>query len=176
MNDQNANLKNSNNNVITQTIKYSSILDHLVFSCEFLERVINIIYKNLDTVEPSGNSNVEKFHRNMKKKNKLNRLSSNTYDNIMKPNAEEYFKIKDFLTNSNNKDLKKKYLSIKNSLYPGIIESVNQGKSMDDILNRLNSNFSTYFNDSDQDSDDSYQNCSGFFYYMYFICDVGKNE
>lgn len=176
MDNMQASITNSDGSSISQTNHYYGILDNLVFNLELLERVINTIHDNIDIDEDIDKPNVNKFHRNMIKKNKINRLSTHTYENIILPNSEEFFQIKDFLTNTNNKEIKRKYLSIKNSLYSGIIEAVNQGKSMDDILNVLNSRFSSYFNKLDTYSDESFINCSGFFYYMYFICDLGKNE
>jgi len=78
--------------------------------------------------------------------------------------------------NRENKDLKKKYLAIKKSLYSGVIAAIDSGNSMDDVLASLSSKYSNFSLENCNNNENIYQNCIDFFYYMYFICDLGKNE
>ncbi len=165
------------NDKVSEIFNNSTFLINISVNFELLERIINSIYTKLNNdVNQSKKSEEKEFDRDMDLKNKINKLSLATYKNIILENIDEYTKIREFLSNPENISIKRKYLAIKRMLYPSIISAIDTGKTMDEILGQLNSKFSDHFNDKffNEKNDKSFINCSGFFYYMYYICDLGK--
>lgn len=174
MNDQKITLNGNNNTVNQNTIlSQKNHLHDLNINFDLLERIINTIFNNLSNCVNKEDIDRD-FTRDIDKKNEINKLSDDTYEQCISENIEDFSRIRSFLSDPLNIDTKKKYLAIKNTLYPTVISAIDNGQTMDNVLSELNHKFSKYFVNKATANDDSFINCSGFFYFMYYICDLGK--
>ncbi len=110
--------------------------------------------------------------RDIVKKNELNKLSKDYFDNVLKKNMQYFKQIEDFLSDPKNEELLNKYNNTIDDLNEEITIHRDEYDKFEMILNHLYKMVLDKF--SELNSNRALVRV--FLHYMYYNCDIGKNE
>ena len=158
---------------IVKTLGLNKLLMPIEFYEEDIQEIITtfaettIIKKDLRKI-------LDDFKRiPIEEKNKLNQLGEDYFNNVLKSSFSDFDKIKAFLQDPRNDDLKKKYTNTISDLQEEIILNREEYSSFENILNHL---FKLILDVSNDKLRNNRKLIRIFLHYMYFNCDIGIKE
>lgn len=154
---------------IAKTLNLNRLLMPLEFDEEDLKEIV-LAFSELDVKKGKLPEIPEK--RNIEKKNELNKLSKDYFDDVIRKNLEDFKQIEDFLRDPMNKDLLKKYENTIDDLNEEITIHRDEYEKFDLILNHLYKLVLSKF----PELKSKRRLVRTFLHYMYYNCDIGKNE
>ena len=154
---------------IAKTLNLNRLLLPLEFNEEDLKEIV-LAFNKLDVKKGYLPEIPER--RDILKKNELNKLSLDYFNNVIKKNMEYFKQIEDFLSDPNNKDLLRKYENTINDLNEEITIHRDEYNAFEMILNHLFKMVIAKF----PELKEKRSLIRVFLHYMYYNCDIGKNE
>jgi len=154
---------------IAKTLNLNRLLLPIEFNEEDLKDIV-LTFSKLDIKKGVLPEIPEE--RDIKKKNELNKLSKNYFDDVIKKNMPYFEQIRNFLSEPNNKELLNKYENTIDDLNEEITIHRDEYEKFEMILNHLYKIVLSKF--SDLNSKRALVRV--FLHYMYYNCDIGKNE
>ena len=154
---------------IAKTLNLNRLLMPLEFDEEDLKEIV-LSFSKLDVKK--GDLPEIPEERDIEKKNELNKLSKDYFDNVIKKNMQYFEQITEFLSNPDNKDLLNKYENTIDDLNEEITIHRGEYEKFELILNHLYKIVLSKF----PELDFKRTLVRTFLHYMYYNCDIGKNE
>ncbi|HGY55949.1 MAG TPA: hypothetical protein ENK44_09620 [Caldithrix abyssi] len=154
---------------IAKILNLNRLLLPLEFNEEDLKEIV-LSFSKLD-VKKGDLPNIPE-ERDIEKKNDLNKLSKNYFDNVIKKNMPYFEQISNFLSEPNNKELLNKYENTIGDLNEEITIHRDEYNKFEIILNHLYKMVLNKF----PELNSSRALVRVFLHYMYYNCDIGKNE
>lgn len=148
-------------------------LNRLLLPLEFYEDDLKDIILAFSKLEiKKGDFPEIPEERNIERKNELNKLSKDYFDNVIKRNMPYFEQISNFLQNPDNKDLLEKYNNTIDDLNEEIIIYRNEYDKFEMIINHLYKIVLDKFSKLNSKR----RLIRIFLHYMYYNCDIGVNE
>lgn len=169
------NIENSNDNDIDvvhpsfEFQKFKDAIDNLVLDVQKFSEVIDGVYELFVESGEEEGLDWKPSQRDIKKKNKNNKLSVDYFESVLKPNVADFYDLRQFLSQPENSSLLKKYRVIVSVLQPKVLTAIDAGHTMDNILGKLSEYIAQKINESSEALD---YICG--IHYMYYVCDLGK--
>jgi len=154
---------------IAKTLNLNRLLLPIEFNEEDLKDIV-LTFSKLDVKK--GDLPEIPEERDIEKKNELNRLSKNYFDNVIKKNMPYFEQIRNFLSEPNNKELLNKYENTIDDLNEEITINRDEYEKFEMILNHLYKIVLSKF----PELNSKRALIRVFLHYMYYNCDIGKNE
>ncbi len=154
---------------IAKTLNLNKLLLPLNFEEEDLKHIVNS-FSNLDKQKDDLSKIPE--NRDIEYKNKLNELSKDYFDNVIKRNLIYFEQIRAFLMDSINKEYLEKYENTIDDINAKITIHRKDFEKFEMILEFLYD----YVIGSDKVLKDKRRLVRLFLHYMYYNCDIGINE
>jgi len=154
---------------IAKTLNLNRLLLPLEFNEEDLKDIV-LAFSNID-VKISDFPEIPE-ERDIEKKNELNNLSKDYFDTVLKRNMTYFDQITAFLNDPDNKELLEKYKNTIADLNEEITIHRNEYEKFEMILNHLYKIVLDKF----PNLKDKRRLVRVFLHYMYYNCDIGKNE
>ena len=148
---------------------YDDLGKKFIFSPKIMAEIIDAVYNEIDNP-----SELDDFERpDIEEKNKLNEITQDFFDNIIKECFDEFGKIDKFLKSPANSKYQKKYAAIVKEISGEIYARISIGEKLQNMLPSL-LNYAKL-------KDESFDSEKGhwlqvFSYYMYVNCDIGKKK
>lgn len=153
---------------IAKILNLNKLLLPLDFKEDDLKEII-ISFSKLN-IKKSNISKIPK--RDIEKKNELNRLSKDYFDNVLKKNINYFGQIEDFLQDPINEYFYNKYQNTINDINEEITIHRDEYNKFEEILNHLYK----FVLEKSPGLKDKRRLIRLFLHYMYYNCDIGKNE
>ncbi len=154
---------------IAKTLNLNRLLLPLEFNEEDLKEVV-LAFSKLDVKK--GDLLKIPERRDIVIKNELNKLSKDYFNNVIKKNMKYFKQIQDFLSDPINKKLLNKYENTIDDLNEEITIHRNEYNKFEMILNHLYKMVLKKFPELNSNR----PLVRVFLHYMYYNCDIGKNE
>ena len=154
---------------IAKTLNLNRLLLPLEFKEDDLKDIVIAVSK-LDIKK--GDIPEIPEERNIEKKNEINKLSKDYFDNVIKKNITYFDEIRNFLGNPDNKKLLDKYNNTIDDLNEEITLHRDEYEKFEMILNHLYKIVLSKF----PELDNKRALIRVFLHYMYYNCDIGKKE
>jgi len=154
---------------IAKTLNLNRLLMPLEFDEEDLKEIV-LAFSKLDVKK--GDLPRIPEERDIDKKNELNKLSEEYFDDVIKKNMPYFEQISEFLGNPDNKDLLNKYENTIDDLNEEITIHRNEYEKFEVILNHLYKIVLSKFSELKSKR----ALVRTFLHYMYYNCDIGKNK
>ena len=139
-----------------------------IFNPQDLADIIDVIFSSIDIEEtPIYDFNII----NIEEKNQKNNITTEFYEECIKEAVGYFSNIDNFLKNPNNKDYKDKFFGIVNILKPKVINAIQTGQDMQNILCHL---FDYFYETNQVCSNDKKPLIMVLAYYMYHNCYIGR--
>lgn len=156
---------------IVKAAKLNNLLMPLSFDETDIKEVILAISEILKTHKTSGNTDFQKIE--LSKKNELNKLSQEYFNNVIKPNISEFDTIKRFLSDPINSEINEIYMDASSDLKAKIELHKDEFEGFEAIIEQVY--------DSIVSSDSvSFRYKKRLIrivlHYMYCTCDIGRKE
>ena len=158
--------------------KYTNIcktlnLNKLLMPLDFSEKDLKEIIQSFSKVDlkKSGLSTIP-LKRDIEEKNVLNNLSKDYFNNVIKKNLTYFIQIKDFLENPINEMYLNKYQNTIDDINEEIIIHRDEYDKFEEILNHI---YKFILNNCSE-LNNKRSMIRLFLHYMYYNCDIGKNE
>jgi hypothetical protein len=157
---------------IVKEAKLQDLLRPLQFDESDLKNVIEAFHKYLPLSDTLDKNDVDFSHIEMEKKNELNKLSKDYFDNVMQRHYSHFESIRSFLSDPINKQLKEQFddlvdeLNAKIAIYQN--EYVAFEKLLDELYDYVISNNKEFFGSGRK------RLVRVFINYMYCNCFIGK--
>jgi len=152
-------------------------LNHLFFPLQFYEndlRELVVAFSKLRFNDTEVRSIVTTVHGiPIELKNKLNLLSKDYFDAVLKKSVKEFSKIEYFLNDPNNEVFLKMYQNTISDLQEEIVLNRSDYHLFDEILNHL---YRIFIDENNIILLQNRKLIRVFLHYMYFYCDIGKKE
>jgi len=110
--------------------------------------------------------------RNIEKKNDINKLSKDYFNNVIKKNLTYFSQVKEFLENPINENYLNKYQNTIDDINEEIIIYRDDYDKFEELINYLYKRILS----NAPDLDNKRSLIRLFLHYMYYNCDIGKNE
>ncbi len=154
---------------IAKTLNLNRLLLPLEFDEEDLKKIV-LAFSKLDVKKDDLLEIPER--RDIVKKNELNKLSKDYFDNVLKKNMQYFKQIEDFLSDPQNKELLNRYNNTIDDLNEEITIHRDEYNKFEQILNHLYKMVLNKFPELNSNR----ALVRVFLHYMYYNCDIGKNE
>ncbi len=154
---------------IAKTLNLNKLLLPINFDEEDLKQIVNS-FSNLN--KQKGNLPIIPENRDIEKKNKINELSREYFDNVIKRNLIYFEQIRVFLMDSINKEYLEKYENTIDDINEEITIHRNEFENFDLIFNYLYK----FIIGNNQELTNKRRLVRLFLHYMYYNCDIGINE
>lgn len=155
----------------------ASKLNRLLLPLEFYEEDLQEIIVTFSETKISKKElrNIQDDLKRMpiEKKNILNNLGKEYFDNVFKKSVEKFQKIKAFLEDPQNETYKNKYQNSISDLQEEIIIHRNEYGAFEQILNHL---YKLILDTNNTKLHNSRELIRVFLHYMYFNCEIGLKE
>jgi hypothetical protein len=157
---------------IVKKLNLNKLLLPIDFKEDDLKEII-LEFSKLDIKK----SDIKKLQKDLifidkQKKNELNRLSKNYFDNVIKKNINYFGQIENFLKDPINEDFLKKYQNTIDDINEEITIHRDEYKKFEEILHHLYK----FVLEKSPELEDKRWLIRLFLHYMYYNCDIGKNE
>ena len=139
-----------------------------IFSPKILSEIIDVLVK---TTKDEGDDLIDFVVPGIEKKNQLNNISTEFFENVIKDVYDELHNIDEFLRCPSNIAYYDKYKSIVKEIKGSVTADVLAGEKLQDLLPRLLNYAKTKFDYFDSEKGYWLQ---VFAYYMYLNCDIGE--
>lgn len=153
---------------IAKTLNLNRLLLPIEFNEEDLKDIV-LTFSKLDVKK--GDLPKIPEERDIEKKNELNKLSKNYFDDVIKKNMPYFEQIRTFLSEPNNKELLNKYENTIDDLNEEITIHRDEYEKFEMILNHLYKIVLGRFPELNLRR----ALIRVFLHYMYYNCDIGKN-
>jgi len=154
---------------IAKTLNLNRLLLPIEFDEEDLKDIV-LAFSKLDVKK--GDLPEIPEERDIERKNELNKLSKDYFDDVIKKNMTYFDQIKTFFSDPNNKELLNKYENTIDDLNEEITIHRDEYKKFEIILYHLYKIVLTRF----PELKSKRALVRVFLHYMYYNCDIGKNE
>jgi hypothetical protein len=158
--------------------EYSNIvkilnLNRLLLPLDFNEKDLKKIILSFSKISLKK-SNLSEIpqSRNIEKKNDINKLSKDYFNNVIKKNLTYFSQVKEFLENPINEDCLNKYQNTIDDINEEIIIHRDDYDKFEELINYLYKRILS----NAPDLDNKRSLIRLFLHYMYYNCDIGKNE
>ena len=154
---------------IAKTLRLNRLLLPLDFNENDLKKII-LAFSKCDLKK----SNLPEIpqSRNIEKKNEINRLSKDYFNNAIKKNLTYFNQIKEFLENPINENYLNKYQNTIDDINEEMIIYRDDYDKFEEVINHLYK----FILSNASDLDNKRSLIRLFLHYMYYNCDIGKNE
>lgn len=158
--------------------EYSNIvkilnLNRLLLPLDFNEKDLKKIILSFSKISLKK-SNLSEIpqSRNIEKKNDINKLSKDYFNNVIKKNLTYFRQVKEFLENPINENYLNKYQNTIGDINEEIIIYRDDYDKFEELINYLYKRILS----NAPDLDNKRSLIRLFLHYMYYNCDIGKNE
>lgn len=158
--------------------EYSNIvkilnLNRLLLPLDFNEKDLKKIILSFSKISLKK-SNLSEIpqSRNIEKKNDINKLSKDYFNNVIKKNLTYFRQVKEFLENPINENYLNKYQNTIDDINEEIIIYRDDYDKFEELINYLYKRILS----NAPDLDNKRSLIRLFLHYMYYNCDIGKNE
>lgn len=158
--------------------EYSNIvkilnLNRLLLPLDFNEKDLKKIILSFSKISLKK-SNLSEIpqSRNIEKKNDINKLSKDYFNNVIKKNLTYFRQVKEFLENPINENYLNKYQNTIDDINVEIIIYRDDYDKFEELINYLYKRILS----NAPDLDNKRSLIRLFLHYMYYNCDIGKNE
>jgi len=154
---------------IVKTLNLNKLLLPIDFKEDDLKEII-FAFSSFD-IKESGLSDIP-TKRDIERKNKLNKLSKDYFDNVLKNNINYFDQIENFLKDPINEEFLNKYQNTINDINEEITVHRDEYEKFEEILNYLYK----FVLGKSPELDNKRRLIRLFLHYMYYNCDIGKSE
>ncbi len=154
---------------IAKILNLNKLLLPIDFKEDDLKEIV-LAFSKLN-IKESSLSNIPKV-RDIEKKNELNRLSKDYFNNVLKKHLNYFGQIKNFLENPINEDFLNKYQNTIDDINAEIIIHRDEYDKFEEGINHL----FKFVLEKSSELENKRRLIRLFLHYMYYNCDIGKNE
>ena len=158
---------------IVKTLGLNKLLLPLQFYEQDLKEIV-IAFAKTKILSDKIKEIVDNIYRiDVEKKNELNNLSKEYFDSLFKESFSEFEQIKSFLEDPKNRKLKNYYGNTINDLQAKIAVTRKEYKTFEEIIEYL---FDFIFENNMEQLRNQRRLIRVFLHYMYFNCDIGREQ
>lgn len=154
---------------IAKTLNLNKLLLPIDFKEDDLKEII-LAFRKIE-IKKSGLSSIPQ-KRNIEKKNELNNLSKDYFNNVLKKNINYFNQIENFLRDPINEEFLNKYQNTIDDINEEIIIHREEYEKFEEIINHLYK----FVLGKNPELNNRRKLIRLFLHYMYYNCDIGKNE
>ena len=154
---------------IPKILNLNKLLLPIDFNEDDLKEII-LAFSKID-IKTSNLSSIP-LKRDIEKKNELNRLSKDYFDNVLKKNINYFDQIENFLNDPINEVFLNKYHNTIDDINEEIIIHRNEYERFEEVINHLYK----FVLEKNSELKNQRRLIRLFLHYMYYNCDIGKNE